>query len=78
MSINFNSTGHSSGSILHGGPIELFLVPASNKGCGMCYPVYGMMNIKEPLLLIRKSSLCSGSRFPLLLSEWSFMICNHK
>ena len=53
-----------------------------NKGCGMCYPVCGMMHIKEPLLLIRKSSPCGGSRFPLSLSEWSFTICltpyNHK
>ena len=40
-----------------------------NKGCGMCYPVCGMMHIKEPLLLIRKSSPYGGSRFPLLLSE---------
>ena len=23
-----------------------------NKGCGMCYPVCGMLHIKEPLLLI--------------------------
>ena len=49
-------------SILHGGPIELFLVPASvtnDKGRGMCYPVCGMVHIKEPLLLIGKSSLCS-------------------
>ena len=46
-----------------------------NKGCGMCYPVCGMMHIKEPLLLIRKSSPCSGSGFPLSLSEWSFTIC---
>ena len=56
------------GSILHGGPIELFLVPASvilsvsdselqpvlhdwcSKGSGMCYPVCGMMHIKESLL----------------------------
>ena len=30
---------------------------------------------KEPLLLIGKSSLCGGSRFPLSLSEWSFTIC---
>ena len=29
-----------------------------NKGCGMYYPVCGMMHIKEPLLLIGKSSLC--------------------
>ena len=34
------------------------------KGCGMCYPVCGMVHIKEPLLLIRKSSLCGGSGFP--------------
>ena len=27
-----------------------------NKGCGICYPVCGMMNIKEPLLLFGKSS----------------------
>ena len=26
-----------------------------NKGHGMCYPVCGMMHIKEPLLLIGKS-----------------------
>ena len=29
----------------------------------MCYPVFGMMHIKEPLLLIDKSSLCGGSGF---------------
>ena len=65
------------GSILHGGPIELFLVPASvprlcNKGGGMYYPVCVMMHIKEPLLLIGKSSPCGGSGFPLSLSEWFF------
>ena len=27
--------------------------------------------IREPLLLIRKSSLCVGSGFPFSLSEWS-------
>ena len=62
-----------------GGPIELFLVPARlhdwcNKGHGMCYPVCGMVHIKEPLLLIGKSSPCGGSRFPLSLSERSFDI----
>ena len=41
----------------------------------MCYPVCGMVHIKEPLLLIEKSSLCGGSGFPLSLSEWSFTIC---
>ena len=53
-----------------------------NKGRGMCYPVCGMVHIKEPLLLISKSSPCGGSRFPLTLSDWSFTICptpyNHK
>ena len=53
-----------------GGPIELFLVPVvlhdwCNKGRGMCYPVCGMVHIKEPLLLIGKSSLCGGSGIPL-------------
>ena len=42
-----------------------------NKGHGMCYPVSGMMHIKEPLLLIGKSSLCGDGRFPVSLSEWS-------
>ena len=46
-----------------------------NKVSAMCYPVYGMVHIKEPLLLIGKSSLCGSSGFPLLLSEWSFTIC---
>ena len=36
----------------------------------MCYPVCGMMHIKEPLLLIRKSSPFGGNGFPLSLSEW--------
>ena len=45
-----------------------------NKGRGMCYPVCGMVHIKEPLLLIRKSSLCGGSGFPFSLSEWSLTI----
>ena len=46
-----------------------------NKGHGMCYPVCGMVHIKEPLLLIGKRSPCGGSRFPLSLSKWSFTIC---
>ena len=49
-------------------------------GCGMCCPVCGMVHINEALLLIDKSSPCSG--IPLSLSEWSFTICpmpyNHK
>ena len=46
-----------------------------NKGYDMCYPVCGMVQLKEPLLLIGKSSPCGNSRFPLSLSEWSLSIC---
>ena len=69
------------GSILHGvDPLSyLSFQPVlhdwCNKGRGMCYPVCGMVHIKEPLLLIDKSSLCGGSGFPLSLSEWSLTIC---
>ena len=34
-----------------------------NKGRGMCYHVCGMMHIKEPFLLIGKSSPCGGSGY---------------
>ena len=44
-----------------------------NKSHGMCYPVSGMMHIKEPLLLIGKNSPGGGSEFPL--TEWSFTRC---
>ena len=55
-----------------GGPIELFIVPASasrlvNKGRGMCYPVCEMVHIKEPLLLIGKSIPYGGSGFHLTI-----------
>ena len=46
------------GSILHGvDPLSYFsfqpvLHDWCNKGCGMCYPVCGMVHIKEPLLKI--------------------------
>ena len=40
----------------------------------MCYPVCGMVHIKEPLLVIGRSSPCGGNRFPLQLSEWFFTI----
>ena len=67
------------GSILHGGPIELFLVPASASRHGLtkavlCHSICGMVHIKEPLLLSEKSSPCGGSGFPLSLSEWSVTI----
>ena len=56
------------------GPIELFLVPASAPRL-VCAILSGMVHIKEPLLLIGKSSPCGGSEFPLSLSEWYFTIC---
>ena len=46
-----------------------------NKGRGICFPVCGMVHIKEPLLLIGNSSPCGGSGFPLSLSEWSLNKC---
>ena len=69
------------GSILHGvDTLRYFsfqpvLHDWGNKGRGMCYPVCGMVHIKEPLLLIGKSSQCGGSGFPFSLSEWYFTIC---
>ena len=54
---------------------QLVLHDWCNKSCGMCYPVCGIVHIKELLLLIDKSSLCGGSGFPFSLSEWSFTIC---
>ena len=41
----------------------------------MYYPVCGMMHIKEPLLLIGKSSPCCCSGLPLSLSECSVTLC---
>ena len=46
-----------------------------NKGRGMCYPICGMMHIKETWLFIGKSSLYGDSGFPFSLSEWSLTIC---
>ena len=69
------------GSILHGvdplsySSFQPVLHDWYNKGRGMCYPVCGMVHIKEPLLLIDKSSLYGGSGFPFSLSEWSLTIC---
>ena len=56
-------------------PFQPVLHDWCNKGRGMCYAVCGMVHIKEPLLLIGKSSLCGGSGFPFSLSEWSLTIC---
>ena len=65
------------GSILHGvDPWSYFsFQPVLHDWCNKGYPVCGMVNIKEPLLLIGKSSLCGDSGFPFSLSEWSLTIC---
>ena len=58
------------GSNLHGGPIDLFLVPVIhgwyNKVRGMYYLVYGMMYMKQPLLLIGKRSHVAVAGFLVL------------
>ena len=47
-----------------------------NKGRGMYYHVCGMVNIKDVLLLIEKSSPCSGgSGVFLSLYEWLLTLC---
>ena len=53
----------------------IFFISSINEDFLQQYPVCGMVHIKEPLLLIEKSSPCSGSGFPLSLFEWSFIIC---
>ena len=55
--------------------VGLILRGVDPLSCGICYPVCGMVHIKEPLLLINKNSLCGGSGFPFSLSEWSLTIC---
>ena len=62
------------GSITHGGLIELFLIPGSARRLdNMCCHTGRMVHIKESLLLIGKSSPCSGDNgFPFSL--WSLTI----
>ena len=52
------------GSILHGvDPLNYF--PVLNDWCnkGMCYPVCGMVHIKEPLLLIERVARVAEAGF---------------
>ena len=53
-----------------------------NKGSGICYSVFGMVHIKELMLLIRKGNPCSGVNRWVFFAEWFFTIClmtyNHK
>ena len=41
----------------------------SIKGCGICGPVFEKVHIKDPLLLIEKSSPCGGNGFPLEICQ---------
>ena len=70
------------GSIPYGGPNELFLVPASapqlvNKGCGLYYPVFGVVDIKDSLLLIKKMQE-QVSSLPIVCPLPLLMAYNHK
>ena len=58
--------------ILHGADSLSYFSPMTGVTKAV---VCGMVHIKEPLLLIDKSSLCGGSGFPFSLSEWSLTIC---
>ena len=57
------------GSILHGvHPLSYFsfqpvLHDWYNKGCGMYYPVCGMMHINEPLLLMERAAYVAAAGF---------------
>ena len=65
------------GSTPHDEPFELFFVLYNwcNEGHSMYFSVCGMVHMKDPLLLIGKSSPCSGGNgLPLSQSEWSFTI----
>ena len=65
------------GSILRGvNPLSYFsFQPGVTKAVVCDILSVGMVHIKEPLLLIGKSSLYGGSGFPFSLSEWSLTIC---
>ena len=49
--------------------------PSQYQDCFYHICLCGMVHIKEPLLLIGKSSPRGGSGFALSLSEWSVTIC---
>ena len=56
-------------------PFSYFSFQPVLQGRGMCYPICGMMHIKEYLLLIGKSNPYANSGFSRSLSEWSFTMC---
>ena len=52
-------------------PMKFIRENLISKDRGMCYPAYGMVHIKDPLLIEMNSPCSGGSGFPLSLSEWS-------
>ena len=46
-------------------PTSIVIMPSARLGSGMCCPVFGKVHIKDPYLLIGKSSLCGDNGFPL-------------
>ena len=56
-------------SILHDGPIELFLYLAS----GIYYPVCGMVHIKEPLLPVAHIVAAAGFLIRYLSGPWPYV-----
>ena len=59
------------GSILHGEPNQPFHVPTvCHDWCNKGHVLSEMVHIKDPFLLIKQSSSCSGSSgFPVSVSE---------
>ena len=62
------------GSIPHDEPIDLFPIPASAPRLCVCYPVCGMVHIKDLLLLIKKNSSSSSNRLNCQLNQKS-LVC---
>ena len=42
---------------------KIYTINMCSKGRGMCYPVCGMMHIKEPLLLIERVAYVAAAGF---------------
>ena len=56
---------------LMGDPLSYILVPArAPQKAWLCYPVCAIVHIKDPLLLIKKSSLCSRGQQESYLVIW--------
>ena len=60
-------------------PFQSVLYDSCNKCCGMCCPVCGTVHIKEPLLLLEKSSPSGDDRgfHSDYLNEHLPYVCHH-